>query len=96
MKFLKVQDVKERLPELLTLMANDPKEEILLMDNQEPVFRISRIADELTAEEEKNLRTRGFGIARDKFKLPPDFDEAFTAMDKEIWKLFMNEEEVRK
>ena len=88
MKFLKVQDVKERLPELLTLMANDPKEEIILMDNQVPVFRISNIGSDLTAKEEKNLRTRGFGCAKDKFNLPPDFDEQFVALDAEILKSF--------
>lgn len=87
MKCIKVQDVKERLPELLTLLANDPKEEIILMDNQVPVFRISSIGSEPPADP-KNPRKSAFGIAKDKFNLPPDFDEVFVALDAEILKSF--------
>ena len=96
MKFVNVKDVQARLPEVLALLDENPSEEVVIMRNQEPVFKISGIGGALTAEDEKNLRERGWGAAKGKFNLPPDFDEAFVAMDKEIWQDVADSYEVTK
>lgn len=85
MKFVNVKDAQALLPELLALLDSNPSEEIVIMRNQEPMCKISGFCSTLTDEDEKNLRERGWGAAKGKLNLPPDFDEAFVAMDKEIW-----------
>ena len=71
MKCVNVKDVQAKLPELLALLDENPNEEIVLMRNQEPVFKISNV----DAIKQVFPRKSSFGIAQGKFNLPFDFDE---------------------
>ena len=92
MKFVNVKDVQARLPELLALLDSNPAEEIVIMRNQEPVFKISGFGEGAPTFQRKSA----FGIAKDEFNLPPDFDEVFVALDKEIWREVADSYEVQK
>ena len=96
MKFVNVKDAQARLPELLALLDSNPSEEVIIMRNHEPLCKISGFGSTLTDEDEKNLRERGWGAAKGKHELPPDFDEAFVAMDAEIWREVADSYEVMK
>ena len=92
MKFVNVKDAQARLPELLALLDSNPAEEIVIMRNQEPVFKISGFGEDAPTFQRKSA----FGVAKDEFKLPPDFDEVFVALDKEIWREVADSYEVQK
>ena len=92
MKFVNVKDAQTRLPELLALLDSNPTEEVIIMRNQEPVFKISGFGEDAPTFPRKSA----FGVAKDEFNLPPDFDEAFVAMDKEIWQDAADSYEVTK
>ena len=92
MKFVNVKDVQARLPELLALLDSNPAEEIVIMRNQEPVFKISGFGEDAPTFPRKSA----FGVAKEEFNLPPDFDEVFVALDKEIWREVADSYEVQK
>ena len=97
MKYVNVIDAKEQFSDLVTLLS-DPLEEVYLTFNGKPIIKMSPIKENLPAVEEPkpkpNPDRRRFGIA--KHKLPPDFDEQFTAMDAEIWREIADSYEVAK
>lgn len=92
MKFVNVKDAQARLPELLALLDSNPAEEIVIMRNQEPVFKISGFGEDSPTFPRKSA----FGVAKNEFNLPPDFDEVFVALDKEIWREVADSYEVQK
>ena len=84
------------LEKVMKFMEENPTEEVLLSDDDKPLFKLSRMNTELTPENEEVLRKRGWGAAKGKLNLPPDFDEVFVALDAEIWREVADSYEVKK
>lgn len=86
MKYVSIVDAKEQLSDLIKLLQ-DPQEEVYLTFNGKPIVKMTPVTRNLPPVEEKKPIRRA-GIAKDDYKLPPDFDEQFVAMDAEILKMF--------
>ena len=85
MKYVNVIDAKEKFPYLVDLLS-DPLEEVYLTFQGKPIIKMTPIKEDLprVVEEEKPQRAvRRAGIAKGKFVID---DEAFDAMDAEIWR----------
>lgn len=100
MKYVNVIDAKEQFSDLVTLLSN-PLEEVYLTFNGKPIIKMSPIKENLPRVEEDTPKTNsnrrsGFGIAKGKHNLPPDFDEQFVAMDAEMWREIADSYEVTK
>ena len=87
MKYVSIVDAKEQLSDLIKLLQ-DPREEVYLTFNGKPIVKMTPVNLPPVEEKKPNPNLRRFGIAKDDYKLPPDFDEQFVAMDAEILKMF--------
>ena len=74
-----ITDAEKNLMALLQLLASGQQDEIILTQEGLPNFKIT-VEDDAITKKRKSM----FGIAKDKWNLPPDFDEKFVAMDAEI------------
>lgn len=86
MKIVSASEAK--LPELLEKLDSDPAEEIFITNADKPKYKLMRIDEEAPAKEILP-RELAFGYGKGKHEFPPDFDEAFVAMDAEILKMFV-------
>jgi len=66
--------------ELIKLLLSGENYKLVLTKDDEPVANITFEKEMTDAEKRKSM----FGIAKDKWNLPSDFDEKFDAMDAEI------------
>ena len=98
MKYVNVIDAKEQFADLVTLLSQNPLEEVYLTFAGKPIIKMQPVTENLPLVPESrrkpNPDRRRFGIA--KHKLPPDFDEQFVAMDAEIWREIADSYEVKK
>ena len=79
----------EKIQEWARLEKIKKDDEIVTTKNGNPVIIKESELDEFMKTQPR--RKSGFGIAKDKWNLPPDFDEKFVAMDAEILKDFSDD-----
>ena len=78
-----IADAGKNLAELIKLLTSGKQDKIFLTENDEVVAEL--------ISPPKKTRKDGFGILKDKYDFPPDFDEKFVAMDEEILKDFSDD-----
>ena len=72
-----IKEAKEKLPELVGLIATEQEDDAVIMINGKPAAKIVRY---------EPPRKRIIGIAKGKFKIPSEED--WKKMDKEIEEMF--------
>ena len=83
---MKCVNVNEaNLAELLKALEDDPEEEIFLTNGNKKKFKLIPAEEEVQSEP-KIPREKLFGYGKGKLNLPPDFDEVFDELDRELWK----------
>ena len=85
MKYVNVIDAKEQFSNLITQLNTYQEDKIIFTYDDTPIV-------EMVRTEKRNPAKRRIGIAKNVWKLPPDFDEKFDAMDEEILRSFLPEE----
>ena len=72
--------------ELVSLLLSGQQDEIILKNADSRSIKMVLEDDPITKK-----RKSMFGIAKDKWNLPPNFDEKFVAMDAEILEDFIED-----